>query len=201
MNLSGRPWSTETPLPGTTLTPASAAAGRGQPAAAPAGLPACPVCAALHAVPRAQEVPAAHPLPTGRLFHHFHAALCRFQWLPDVPHHVPGTQVWGLVGEGRGEGKWASLQGRAHPASGQPSPSCLQVSLVPPCQVRSQLLSPPQASSWGAEASTGEVPAYCSSPHSGGSSLGLSFPIHEINGLDCHSLGPSYSPNSQLRGS
>uniref|UniRef100_A0A8C5USS3 Solute carrier family 29 member 2 n=1 Tax=Microcebus murinus TaxID=30608 RepID=A0A8C5USS3_MICMU len=52
---------------------------RGQPAAAPAGLPALPVRAALHAVPRAPEVPAAHPLRTGRLLHHLHAALCRVQ--------------------------------------------------------------------------------------------------------------------------
>ncbi|XP_036785865.2 equilibrative nucleoside transporter 2 isoform X2 [Manis pentadactyla] len=38
-------------------------------------------------------VPAAHPLPTGCLLHHFHAAVCCFQRLPDVPHHVPGTQA------------------------------------------------------------------------------------------------------------
>ncbi|PNI93591.1 SLC29A2 isoform 6 [Pan troglodytes] len=51
---------------------------RGQPAAAPAGLPAVPVRAPLHAVPRAPEVPAAHPLPAGCLLHHLHAALCCF---------------------------------------------------------------------------------------------------------------------------
>ncbi|XP_069326467.1 equilibrative nucleoside transporter 2 isoform X2 [Eulemur rufifrons] len=66
---------------------------RGQPAAAPAGLPALPVRAALHAVPRAPEVPAAHPLRTGRLLHHVHAALCRVQRVPGVPHHVPGAQA------------------------------------------------------------------------------------------------------------
>uniref|UniRef100_A0A8C6A931 Solute carrier family 29 member 2 n=1 Tax=Marmota marmota marmota TaxID=9994 RepID=A0A8C6A931_MARMA len=52
----------------------------GQPAAAPAGVPALPV-----------PGPAAHPLPSGRLLHHLHAALRRFQWLPGVPHHVPGA--------------------------------------------------------------------------------------------------------------
>lgn len=93
----------ETLLPGTVLTPASAAAGPGQPAAAPASLPARPVHPALHAVPCAREVPAAHPLPTGRLLHHLHAALCCFQRLPGVPHHVPGTQVWGWLG-GPGNG-------------------------------------------------------------------------------------------------
>lgn len=86
-------------IPGTALTPASATAGPEQPAAAPAGLPARPVHPALHAVPRACEVPAAHPLPTGCLLHHFHAGLCCFQWLPGVPHHVPGAQVWGTVGK------------------------------------------------------------------------------------------------------
>ncbi|XP_026945966.1 equilibrative nucleoside transporter 2 isoform X2 [Sagmatias obliquidens] len=75
-----------------------------QPAAAPAGLPARPLCATLHAVPRAQEVPAAHPLPTGRLLHHFHAAFCCFKWLPGVPHHVPGAQVWGMGRWGGGPG-------------------------------------------------------------------------------------------------
>uniref|UniRef100_A0A8C3YJ25 Solute carrier family 29 member 2 n=1 Tax=Catagonus wagneri TaxID=51154 RepID=A0A8C3YJ25_9CETA len=54
-------------------------AGRGQPAAAPAGWPAGPVRTALHAVPRAGEVPAAHPLPAGRLLHHFHAAFRRLK--------------------------------------------------------------------------------------------------------------------------
>uniref|UniRef100_A0A8C9AS71 Solute carrier family 29 member 2 n=1 Tax=Prolemur simus TaxID=1328070 RepID=A0A8C9AS71_PROSS len=71
----------------------------GQPAAAPASLPALPVRAALHAVPRAPEVPAAHPLCTGCLLHHVHAALCRVQRVPGVPHHVPGAQVCGTGGE------------------------------------------------------------------------------------------------------
>nr|XP_023415337.1 equilibrative nucleoside transporter 2 isoform X2 [Loxodonta africana] len=73
-------------------------AGQEQPAAAPAGLPALPVCATLHAVPRAREVPAAHPLPPGRLLHHLYAALCRLQRLPGVPHHVPGAQVCRMRG-------------------------------------------------------------------------------------------------------
>uniref|UniRef100_A0A8D0VD73 Solute carrier family 29 member 2 n=1 Tax=Sus scrofa TaxID=9823 RepID=A0A8D0VD73_PIG len=63
-------------LPGTEpdlLLPVA----RGQPAAAPAGLPASPVRATLHAVPCAREIPAAHPLPTGRLLRHFHAAFRR----------------------------------------------------------------------------------------------------------------------------
>lgn len=88
----------EAPFPGTALTPASAAAGPGQPAAALARLPARPVHPTLHAVPRAREVPAAHPLPAGCLLHHFHAALCYFQRLPGIPHHVPGAQVRGTAG-------------------------------------------------------------------------------------------------------
>ncbi|XP_025142497.2 equilibrative nucleoside transporter 2 isoform X3 [Bubalus bubalis] len=73
---------------------------RGQPAAAPAGLPAHPVCAALHAVPRAREVPTTHSLPPGRLLHHFHAAVRCLKWLPGVPHHVPGAQAGAATGEG-----------------------------------------------------------------------------------------------------
>nr|AAK11606.1 NBMPR-insensitive nucleoside transporter ei 2A [Oryctolagus cuniculus] len=64
-----------------------------QPAAAPAGLPALPLRASLHAVPCAPACPAAHPLPPGCLLHHFHAPLRRLQRLPGVPHHVPGTQA------------------------------------------------------------------------------------------------------------
>ena len=93
--------------------PPSAAARRGQPAAAPAGLPARPVRAPLHAVPRAREVPAAHSLPPGRLLHHLHAALRCLKWLPGVPHHVPGAQVWGMGrrGTGLGAGRWARSLG------------------------------------------------------------------------------------------
>ncbi|XP_040826801.1 equilibrative nucleoside transporter 2 isoform X1 [Ochotona curzoniae] len=77
-------------------------AGGGQPAAAPAGLPALPVCATLHAVPRAPALAAARPLPTGCLLHHLHAALRRFQRLPGVPHHVPGAQAGAATREGGG---------------------------------------------------------------------------------------------------
>ncbi|XP_069866075.1 equilibrative nucleoside transporter 2-like isoform X5 [Dipodomys merriami] len=66
---------------------------RGQPPAAPARVPALPLCATLHAVQCARAYPAAHPLQAGRLLHHLHAPLRHFQRLPGVPHHVPGTQA------------------------------------------------------------------------------------------------------------
>uniref|UniRef100_A0A8C2RC87 Solute carrier family 29 member 2 n=1 Tax=Capra hircus TaxID=9925 RepID=A0A8C2RC87_CAPHI len=80
------------------LLPVAPAPG-GQPAAAPAGLPARPVRAALHAVPRAREVPTAHPLPPGCLLHHLHAAVrclkcCRGPKV-EVTSRVPGLLTLG----------------------------------------------------------------------------------------------------------
>uniref|UniRef100_A0A452U3E9 Solute carrier family 29 member 2 n=1 Tax=Ursus maritimus TaxID=29073 RepID=A0A452U3E9_URSMA len=102
-------------------------------------------------------VPAARPLPAGRLLHHLHAALRRLQRLPHVPHHVPGAQVWGSRGRA-----WGCAGGPA-----ERGPILLPASRAPavsrprwrPLSGQTLPAEPPWGRSWGEAASAGGLPA------------------------------------------